>query len=210
MPFGITVCAIILLLIICKVFDPSSVLCIPKLPAIIMLALLIIFYIPAPYHVDGVSVYIVPALILLAYSVRLLIASRHVFRTLLLCAFTTCMLLLLTLAIPPIPKGFIYEPYIIYAILCGIICIAFYRNNASALFNSVISFFILDTILLVQQKTTILASQSFFTAVCISSLLSFVPCALRARTGLNFRYRRVLSQEIGSFTSKGKRKRNLK
>ncbi len=158
---------------------------------------LILSYMVSPYTFEGVSIFWVPYLLLLSFSVYLLINLSHPLRSIFCSAFTAFCIFMLSLFISPQPKGYIYEPFVIYSLVCSLLSIIFAYSRSSAIFNSIVSILVFNSILIFRGGYSTLLAPSAFTAACLSCCISVVPILLSQKITV-FRTRRIFQTEAGS------------
>ena len=158
---------------------------------------LIISYMLSPYTFEGESIFWVPYLLLLSFSVYLLINLSHPLRSIFCSAFTAFCIFILSLFISPQPAGYIYEPFVIYSLVCSVSSIIFAYNRSSAIFNSIVSILIFNTVLIFRGSYLTLLAPSAFTSACLSCCLSVVPILLSQKVTV-FRTRRIFQTEASN------------
>ena len=164
---------------------------------LVLLFSLIISYMFSPYTLEGISIFWIPYLLLLAFSVYLLIHLSHPFRSIFCSALTAFCIFMLSFLISPEPTGYLYEPFVIYALVCSLLSIIFAYNRSSAIFNSLVSMLIFNTILIFRGTYGKLLASSAFTAACLSCCISVLPILLTQKVTV-FRTRRVFQVEAGN------------
>ncbi len=207
MPTGIV---IILILTVIILFDFGRAvpyhLALTKTGAVALFFLITLSYIINPLYIEGVSAYYLPYLILVFYILKLLSKLKHKLISLLLGTVSSLALYLTSQIISPQPVGLIYEPFFIYALIVAVINILFSYGIRSLIFNSVFSFTVFNSILILTAQYNVILPHSAFSAICISALIACYPVSLLLKGKLFFKYQRDFQEETGEELILKKRK----
>lgn len=167
---------------------------------LVLLFSLIISYMVSPYTLEGVSLFWLPYLLLTGYSIHLLLNLSHPLRSLFGSAFSAFCIFMLSFLISPQPKGYIYEPFVIYALVCSVLSILFGYSRSAAVFNSLVSILLFNTALIFGGSYHTLMAPAALTALCLSGCISVLPILLTQKVTF-FRARRVFQTEASDSLS---------
>jgi|GEM_PF-5824193 len=97
---------------------------------------------------------------------------------------TGALLLCLTYLVPPQPQGYIYQPYLLYGIIGGVLAFVLSRNTTGVAVSAVMGILLLDTSIIMLgsngNAVTVLAGTATLNALMVALFVGCTPAVLFA------------------------------
>jgi len=171
-------------------------LALSKWKTVLFLLSFAFFYIIQPLFLEGVDFYIVPFFTVVGYLAFLLFKLSFPVKSVLTSIGCAFILYLLSLSILPQPIGLIYEPFFIYSLALTVLSVILCYGKRSLLFNCAFSMLVFNTVIVIRGEYNMLFPPEAFSAICLSTLLSYYPVSLIAQNRVTgFKKARIFQTE---------------
>ena len=175
MPLGIIIILVFTILLSFRFFNNLCfLLALNRKTAIILFIGISFSYTLYPVNIKGITVYLMPFIIILLFSLYLLIKSRKIIKTLFLSGISSVILWIISLKIPPQPIGLLSEPFIVYGFVLTIINLLFMLKNRFIILNSLFTVCFFGLLMVFTKRHVSLLCHDAFSSICASSVLSFL------------------------------------
>ncbi len=174
MPLGIVILLISVILLSFGYLDNLCFsLALNRKTAIILFVGIVFSYTLYPVTFSGVTVYLLPFILVFGFSVYLLIKSRNI-KMLFLSFFSAVILWIVALKIPPQPIGLLSEPFIIYGLFLTALNVLFMLKSTFIILNSSLAICFFGAFMVLTKTHVSLLCHDAFSCICASSVLSFL------------------------------------